>query len=274
MQRADRFDISRVTFHSQVAQRPSQTAAWRMSVSKNLDGLPWKGYEGRDYENFWTGLGKQHLDRVERLIVSHALQGGDAIIEIGAGFGRLGNCYIAKYKKVHMVEPASNLRKIAARTYGEAAHYHEANVYNLPFPNATFDAALMVRVFHHLGSPEVALKEIHRILRPGARLVFNFSNKRNIKRIGQYVTRRAQNPFTHDMEEYATTLIGHHPRYVERLLSELGFEITDQFGVGVADKIVEAMPSMSELLAPSLSTSRFLGRLKIAPAQFIVAVRK
>ena len=71
-------------------------------------GLPWKGYEGHDYEGFWTGPGKHYLDQLEQAIVTDALPGGEAIVEIGAGFGRLGPCYIGRYRRVQMVEPASN----------------------------------------------------------------------------------------------------------------------------------------------------------------------
>src|SRR5216683_1429923 len=199
-------------------------------MNRDPDGLSWKGYEGQDYENFWAGHGKRNLDQLERCIASHALPGGESVVEIGAGFGRMGSCYVGKYKTVHMVD-----------------------------------------VFHHLGRPDLALREIHRILRPAGRLVFNFSNKRNLKRIVQYALGRAKNPFTRDMDEYAATLIGHHPRSVEHLLSEVGFKIVEQFGVGVMDKIVDVFPAMTKVLSPSLSTSRFLGRLKLAPAQFVVA---
>jgi SAM-dependent methyltransferase len=243
-------------------------------VAEHSDGLWWKGYEGQDYEQFWTGPGKQHLDELERSIVSHALPGGGAVVEIGAGFGRLGGCYVGKYQTAHMVEPASNLREIAARSYGEAVHYHEASVYELPFPPACFDAALMVRVFHHLGKPNVALSEIHRILKPGGRLVFNFSNKRNLKRMAQFVLGRVPSPFTHESVEYATTLFGHHPGQVEGLLTAAGFTIDEQFGVGVADKIVEAWPRTRQILRPSLAASRLIGRLRLAPAQFIVAIKR
>jgi ubiquinone/menaquinone biosynthesis C-methylase UbiE len=244
-----------------------------LAVTKDPNGLSWKGYEGQDYEQFWTGPGKQHLDELERAIVADALQGGEAIVEIGAGFGRLGGCYVGKYRTVHMVEPASNLREIAARTYGNAAHYHEASVYDLPFAEASCDAVLMVRVFHHLHEPRAALEEIRRILKPGGRFVFNYSNKRNLARIVRYAIWRGRSPFTHDMEEYAVTLIGHHPRHVEQLLSEVGFEITEQFGVGVVDKIVGAYPAAKKLLRPIVSAALLLGRLKIAPAQFVVATK-
>jgi ubiquinone/menaquinone biosynthesis C-methylase UbiE len=240
-------------------------------MPRNVEGLSWKGYEGQDYEGFWVGPGKQYLDFLERSIVAHALPGGEAIVEIGAGFGRLGTCYVAKYRSVHMVEPATNLREIAARTYGDAASYHEASVYRLPFADASFDAVLMVRVFHHLAEPETAMREIHRVLKRGGRFVFNYSNKRNVRRIASYCLGSAPNPFTLAMENYEKSLIGHHPQHIEGLLKDIGFNIKEQYGVGLLDKLINVFPSLLRIARPSIRNSRAVGRLRLAPAQFIVA---
>ena len=173
-----------------------------------------------------------------------------------------------------MVEPASNLRAVAARTFGDRVSYHEASVSALPFPDATFDGVLMVRVFHHLGDPETALREIHRVIAPGGRLVFNYSNKRNVARIPRYLTGRGADPFSHEMEKYYESLIGHHPAHVEDMLERVGFTIREQYGVGVMDKIVERMPWIGRVTKPSLRAARFAGPFRLAPAQFIVAVKR
>lgn len=242
---------------------------------KDVDGLPWKGYEGQDYEGFWTGPGKRYLDELERAIAAHSLPGGDAVLEIGAGFGRLGPCYIGRYRSAHMVEPASNLREIAARTHGDRVSYHEASVFDLPFTDAMFDGVLMVRVFHHLGDPEAALREIHRVIAPGGRLVFNYSNKRNIARIPRHlVGAGGGNPFSHEMEKYYESLIGHHPSHVEDMLARVGFTIREQYGVGVMDKVVERAPWLGRVMKPSLAAARFAGPFRLAPAQFVVAIKQ
>jgi ubiquinone/menaquinone biosynthesis C-methylase UbiE len=241
-------------------------------VSRNVSGLPWKGYEGQDYEQFWTGPAKQYLDALERLIVSTSLPGGEAIVDIGAGFGRFGPCYKNRYAVAHLVEPADNLRKIAAETYGhDTFRYHEASVYDLPLPDASIDAALMVRVFHHLDRPDVALQEIHRILKPSGTLIFSFSNKRNLKRILRYIVVGGDSPFTPEPQSYYPSLIGHHPHYVEALLSDMRFEVIMRYGVGVTDKMVGTAPWLH--LQPSLRLARLIGSLQLAPTQFIVARR-
>src|SRR5450759_4740942 len=97
-------------------------------MTNTVEGLYWKAYEGQDYEEFWQGPAKQYIDELEHAIVGHCLRGGHSVVEVGAGFGRLGSCYVGKYREAHMVEPASNLRAIAQRVYGSDVKYHEAQV--------------------------------------------------------------------------------------------------------------------------------------------------
>ena len=47
------------------------------------------------------------------------------------------------------------------------ARFEAASVYDLPFPDASFDAAFAHALFEHLAEPPRALAELHRILKPG-----------------------------------------------------------------------------------------------------------
>ena len=238
-------------------------------MADQFQALDWKGYEGKDYEQFWVGPGRKYLDELEHLVISHCLPGGDTVADIGAGFGRLTNCYIEKYHTVHLVEPATNLRKAAQETYREAAIYHDASVTALPFESNSLDAVLMVRVFHHLGDPSDALREIHRVLKHGGWLVYKYSNKRNIKRLVRLTS--ASHPLSRGIERYGQTLFGHHPAYVDDALTTAGFMICEEFGVGFIDKVVNVMPSAGRIFKPSLNCARVIGRLRLAPSQFLVA---
>src|ERR1039458_17759 len=233
-----------------------------------------KDYEGVDYEHFWAGPGKSYLDRLEQRIVKHVLPGGGSIVEIGGGFGRLGPCYVDKYQDVHMVEPASNLRAAAMGAFGTAVKYHDASVYELPFPDSSFDAVLMVRVFHHLHNSEAALRELHRILRPGGLLVFSYSNLRNPGRIARFLLGKVPNPFAKTKDEYLPDLFGHSPGMIHTLVSETGFVLREQYATCILNRTIDALPFLQPLINPPLALERILGALRIAPAIFVVAQKR
>jgi SAM-dependent methyltransferase len=232
-----------------------------------------KDYEGVDYERFWSGSGKRYLDRLEQKILNDVLPGGSSIVEIGAGFGRLGQCYVDKYTAVHMVEPASNLRASAMKAFGDKVVYHAASVYDLPLADQSFDTVLMVRVFHHLRDSNKALKELHRILRPGGTLIFSYSNLRNVGRGMRFLLGKVPNPWAAPKQEYEPELFGHSPAFIADLLRETGFVLKEQYATCILNRLIDIFPVL-ERLDPPLSLERMLGALEIAPANFVVAQRQ
>ncbi len=54
-----------------------------------------------------------------------------------------------------------------ARAGDAAATFAVGSIYELPFPDSSFDAALSHAVFEHLARPADALAELRRVLRPG-----------------------------------------------------------------------------------------------------------
>ena len=63
-------------------------------------------------------------------------------------------------------------RKLAAAGLMERVEVRAADLTRLPFPDATFDAAVSTNVFDHLGADKLrALAEICRTLKPGGRFL-------------------------------------------------------------------------------------------------------
>jgi SAM-dependent methyltransferase len=56
---------------------------------------------------------------------------------------------------------------LAAESGRSNIRFETANIYELPFPDGSFDAAFSHAVLSHLGDPLAALKEIRRVLKPG-----------------------------------------------------------------------------------------------------------
>jgi ubiquinone/menaquinone biosynthesis C-methylase UbiE len=56
----------------------------------------------------------------------------------------------------------------------------------LPFADATFDAAVAVRVLKYVPQWTFAIRELARVLRPGGRLILEMTNRRSASRLGYH----------------------------------------------------------------------------------------
>jgi len=91
-------------------------------------------------------------------------------VEIGVGSGRFANPLGIKVG----VEPSSKMRGIALSRGIEVV---DGVAEKLPFDDAEFDFALMVTIICFLDDVEKALKEAHRILKPGGAIIVGFIDK-------------------------------------------------------------------------------------------------
>jgi arsenite methyltransferase len=113
-----------------------------------------------------------------RALIRGALgaQPGERILDIGCGPG----FYVSELLEevgsggsvVGVDSSAAMLGVAAGRCKGHAnVAFHEAEVPSLPADDASFDRALCVQVLEYVQDVEAALAEMHRVLRPGGRLV-------------------------------------------------------------------------------------------------------
>jgi ubiquinone/menaquinone biosynthesis C-methylase UbiE len=103
----------------------------------------------------------------------HGLVG--PVIEIGAGNGLNFAHYPAAVTRVLAIEPDPHLREIARRNAAQApvpVEVREGIAEDLPADDAAFHAAVAALVLCSVADQHAALREIHRILRPGGQLRF------------------------------------------------------------------------------------------------------
>ncbi len=97
------------------------------------------------------------------------------VIEIGCGNGLNFAHYPHEVTEVIALEPEPFLRQeagIAASSVAVPIHVLEGRAESLPVPDSSFDAAVISLVLCSLRDPSIALKEIHRVLKPGGELRF------------------------------------------------------------------------------------------------------
>lgn len=175
---------------------------------------------------FWAA--RDYEDRCDRIAIGGLLPpGGDRIVEVGAGYGRLADEYRG-YREIVLFD-ASEAHVAAAREQfaGDSqVKVEQGDAYALPFEDGSFDAVVCVRVVHHLEHPEAVFAEFARILRPGGVLVLEFANKRHLKAVLKYALRRQSwSPFTTEPHEYLPLHFDRHPLEVRRLLRRTGFRV-------------------------------------------------
>ncbi len=100
---------------------------------------------------------------------------GDDLLEIGAGPGLTTDVLRRHAARVTAVELDTGLAaKLAARLAGTNVEVVTADATSLPFPAGSFSAAACLTMLHHIPSAalqDVALTELHRVLRTGGVLV-------------------------------------------------------------------------------------------------------
>ncbi len=100
------------------------------------------------------------------------LTGISRVIEVGVGTGRVALPLAREVGAVYGVDISRTmLRRLRSKQTGEPVHIAEADATRLPFAAQRFDAAIGVHIFHLVPTWQDALREVARVLRPGAPLL-------------------------------------------------------------------------------------------------------
>jgi ubiquinone/menaquinone biosynthesis C-methylase UbiE len=97
---------------------------------------------------------------------------GLKVLEIGCGLGTDGAKFAeagADYTGVDLTDAAVELARKRFKLFDLPGRFQTADAENLAFADESFDLVYSHGVLHHTPETEKAIKEIHRVLRPGGR---------------------------------------------------------------------------------------------------------
>jgi ubiquinone/menaquinone biosynthesis C-methylase UbiE len=235
---------------------------------------PLATYEDLGYRDvFWAA--RTYEDACDRIALRALLPtSGARLIEVGAGFGRLADEY-SRYESVVLLD-SSEVHVAAAneKLRGDPRFAVQlGDALALPFPDATFDVAVCVRVLHHFSDPRPLVTELGRMVRPGGVLVVEYANKRNLKSIARRLTgRQSWSPFAPGSVAYKPHHYDHAPVGVRRSLLAAGFSIER-----VRAASLFRLPGLSRRVSPALLArlegvlQEPLGSITPGPSVFVLA---
>jgi SAM-dependent methyltransferase len=126
-----------------------------------------RGFEAA-VERYERGRPGYPEDAVAYLLRELAVGPGRDVLEIGAGTGKFTELLVPSGARIAAVEPVAAMRDALARNCPDV-RVLDGTAEDLPLDDGSADAAVAAQAFHWFEGDR-ALREIHRVLRPGGRL--------------------------------------------------------------------------------------------------------
>jgi ubiquinone/menaquinone biosynthesis C-methylase UbiE len=146
------------------------------------------GIEGAQ-ANYYDKISREHrigeMKEQAKEVTRH-IKDEDSVLEIapGAGYLSIELSKLGKYKITGM-DISKDLVEICTRNAIEAGvqvKFQQGNVSNMPFQSNMFNFIICVLAFKNFKEPLKALKEMHRVLKPGGTaLIIDLNRKASIK---------------------------------------------------------------------------------------------
>jgi SAM-dependent methyltransferase len=130
------------------------------------------GYSGREHRR----LRDQSQTLTELLHHDTVYPAGSRVLEAGCGVGAqtvilARNSPKAQFTSVDVSPTSVNAAEAAVRRAGFSnVTFQPTNIFNLPFPKASFDHVFVCFVLEHLKEPTKALRRLKAVLKPGGTL--------------------------------------------------------------------------------------------------------
>lgn len=199
-----------------------------------------------DYSKYWEN--RSYENSAEKHILNNIFYNkqGKWFLDIGGSYGRLASTYYDKYQNPvildYSLKTLQKNREILKSKYPNI-ELIAANAYKMPFKDSSFDAALMVRVLHHIENPKSYFSELKRILTNDSTYVQEYANKIHIKAVTKALFKLDISIFSKDpyLQPKASNQEGskgdqesifynYHPQYISQILKSLNFKIKKKYG--------------------------------------------
>ena len=130
-------------------------------------------YQREQYRK--RGIGHIYWDYRDKIALSYLDEPDRNIADLGCGEG----ITLEKISRLFPIRDCLGIDGLMENLLICTSHKLKVvggDIYHLPLQKGSFDCALLLEVIEHLSNPEMAILEIHRILKPLGKLIIIFPN--------------------------------------------------------------------------------------------------
>ncbi len=146
-----------------------------MTTSQSADSLAFRDFEHRGWQSvvvpYDTAFGALTAQAITPLLDVVNAGRSTRLLDVATGPGYVAAAAARRGAAAIGIDFSAPMVAEARRRHPDI-EFHEGDAEALPFPEASFDAVVMNFGILHLGRPDQALVEAHRVLRPGGRIAF------------------------------------------------------------------------------------------------------
>ena len=189
------------------------------------------------------------------------LKPGMRLLDCGCGMGALTTSlaeWLAPGEVIGIDREASQVeaaRAWAAEKGVRNIRFEVGNIYEIPYPDASFDAVFAFTVLEHVREPQRALREMRRVLKPGGVAgIYDPDYEAMLQEPSTPGLQELNHLMLRFSEENASPYYARHQR---QYLLEAGFVRTEGFAFAVGGGNPQAIPFMYKIiLRPTIESIR------------------
>ena len=140
-----------------------------------IDPAAFRQFEHQGWQEvasrYHVGFAAVTTQSVSALLDAAQVTTGTSVLDVACGPGYAAGAAAARGARAIGVDFSSEMVEEARRRYA-GGEFREGDAEALSFPDSSFDAVVLNFGMLHLGRPEQALAEAHRVLRAGGRIAF------------------------------------------------------------------------------------------------------
>jgi ubiquinone/menaquinone biosynthesis C-methylase UbiE len=146
----------------------------------SIDPLKFRQFEHQGWQaiasRYHSGFASVTIQSVPALLDAAHVAEHVRVLDVACGPGYVAAAATARGAAATGIDFSSEMVEEARGRY-PGIDFREGDAEELSFPDSSFDALVMNFGMLHLGRPERALQEAHRVLRPGGRIAFTVWDK-------------------------------------------------------------------------------------------------